>query len=124
MHSIGVSMSARKLKQIQHDLDHANTYEEWRETALEFDKISGLEDWKQRQASEYYDHHLIRSRLNKLKQLRKHGEDVELFYTLNEGIHGNLGGMGKSALYNQSKFGTKRLIIEYIDEVVAALVHI
>ncbi|NRA41266.1 MAG: DUF3336 domain-containing protein, partial [Pseudomonadales bacterium] len=117
-------MSARKLKQLQRDLDHANSYEDWRELALEFDQVSGLEEWKQRQASEIYDHHLIRSRLNKLKELRKHEEDVELFYTLNEGIHGNLGGMGKSSLYNHSKFGTKKLIVEYIDEVVAALIHI
>ncbi len=115
---------SKKLKNLQHDLDHADTYEDWRELALEFDKTTGLEEWKQRQTSEYYDHHLIRSRLNKLKELRKKEHDVELFYTLNEGIHGNMGGMGRSALYNYSKFGTKKLIVEYIDEVVAALVHI
>lgn len=117
-------MNSRRLKTIQRDLDHAEDYSTWRELALAFDKESGLEEWKLRQTSDLYDHHLIRSRLNKLKIMRKRREDIELFYTLNEGIHGNLGGMGRSALYTHSKFGTKKLIIEYIDEVVAALIHI
>jgi len=117
-------MSSKKLKSLLVDLDNAQDYASWREIALEFDKESGLEEWKQRQTSDLYDHHLIRMRLNKLKELRKKKEHVELFYTLNEGIHGNLGGMGRAALYTHAKFGTKKLIVEYIDEVVASLVHL
>lgn len=117
-------MNAKRLKSLQKDIDNSQDYETWRELAIEFDKVTGLEEWKQRQTSEFYDHHLIRSRLTKLKDLRKRKDDIELFYTLNEGIHGNLGGMGRSALYTHSKFGTKKLIVEYIDEVVAALIHI
>ncbi|MCK5881841.1 MAG: DUF3336 domain-containing protein [Sinobacterium sp.] len=117
-------MTSKKLKELELNLDNAESYEEWREIALEYDSVSGLDEWKVRQTSEFYDHHLIRSRLNKLKELRKRNDNVELFYTLNEGIHGNLGGMGRSALYNHSKFGTKKLVLEYTDEVVAALVHI
>lgn len=117
-------MASRKLKKLQKAIDTAESYEQWREACLAYDKASGLEEWKQRQASDFYDHQLVRSRLNKLKELRKKNEGVELFYTLNEGIHGNLGGMGRSALYTHSKFGTKKLIVEYIDEVVTALVHI
>lgn len=116
--------SNKRLKSLLNDLDNAQDYASWRDIALEFDKESGLEEWKQRQTSELYDHHLIRMRLNKLKELRKNNEHIELFYTLNEGIHGNLGGMGRAALYTHSKFGTKKLIVEYIDEVVAALVHL
>lgn len=117
-------MQSRRLKTLLQDLDNAQDYETWRELALAFDRETGLDEWKERQTSEHYDHHLIRSRLNKLKELRKKNEDVELFYMLNEGIHGNMGGMGRAALYTHAKFGTKKLIIEYIDEVVAALVHL
>jgi TAG lipase / steryl ester hydrolase / phospholipase A2 / LPA acyltransferase len=117
-------MNPRRLKALLKDLDNAQDYGSWREIALEFDRESGLEEWKLHQTSDLYDHHLIRMRLNKLKELRKKSEHVELFYTLNEGIHGNLGGMGRAALYNHAKFGTKKLIVEYIDEVVASLVHI
>ena len=60
-------MNTKRIKSLQLDLDNANTYEEWREIAIDFDKETGLEDWKQRQTSEHYDHNLIRSRLNKLK---------------------------------------------------------
>lgn len=117
-------MSSRHLKSLQKDLDNALNYETWREIALEYDRETGLDEWKSRQNSDFYDHHLIRSRLNKLKELRKKKDDLELFYMLNEGIHGNMGGMGRSVLYNHAKFGTKKLIIEYIDEVVAALIYI
>lgn len=117
-------MSSKNLKSLLKDLDNAQDYASWREIALAFDRESGLEEWKQRQTSDLYDHHLIRMRLNKLKELRKKHEDIELFYTLNEGIHGNLGGMGRAALYTHAKFGTKKLIVEYIDEVVASLVHL
>ena len=35
-----------------------------------------------------------------------------------------MGGMGRFALYNKARFGTKQLIVDYIDEVVAALEHL
>ena len=98
-------MQARRLKALQKDLDHASSYEEWREIALEFDRESGLDEWKLRQNSDSYDHHLIRSRLNKLKELRKKNEDLELYYMLNEGIHVNMGVRGRSVLYTYAKFG-------------------
>jgi TAG lipase/steryl ester hydrolase/phospholipase A2/LPA acyltransferase len=44
-----------------------------------------------------------------------------LLFTLNEGIHGNMGGMGRSSLYRRAKFGTKRLIEQYIGEIDDAL---
>lgn len=117
-------MKSSQLRSLVRDLDNAPDYASWRDAALSHDLHSGMEEWKQRQTTDLYDHHLLRSRLNKLQELRKRNDDVELLYTLNEGIHGNLGGMGKSALYQQAKFGTKKLIVEYIDEVVAALLQI
>ena len=44
-----------------------------------------------------------------------------LLFTLNEGIHGNMGGMGNAALYHRAAFGTKQLIEDYVDEIVDAL---
>ena len=40
---------------------------------------------------------------------------------LNEGVHGNLGGIGKPSLYNKARLGTKNLITRYIDELCGAL---
>ena len=44
-----------------------------------------------------------------------------MLFALNEGIHGNIDGMGRRALYGKAKFGTKQLIVDYVDEVVSAL---
>ncbi|HQQ73714.1 MAG TPA: DUF3336 domain-containing protein [Pseudomonadales bacterium] len=117
-------MNARKLKALQKGLDNATDYSAWREQALEFDRVSGLEAWKEEQECDLYDHGLIRMRLEELRDMRNKKEDVELLYTLNEGIHGNLGGIGRASLHTYATFGTKKLIQEYIDELVSALDHI
>src|SRR3546814_8250978 len=49
------------------------------------------------------------------------GDVKGLLFTLNEGIHGNIDGMGNERLYQKARFGTKRLIEDYVAEVVAAL---
>ena len=51
-------------------------------------------------------------------------DDRGLLVALNEGIHGNMGGMGRSSLYEKAKFGTKQLIVDYVDEVVSALQYL
>jgi NTE family protein len=117
-------MKSWRLRNLQRAIDNADSYTEWREAAIEYDNISGLAEWKLRQSTSLYDHHLIRSRLSRLQDLRRRKEDITLLYTLNEGIHGNLGGMGKLALYQKAKFGTKQLITDYIDEIVVSLLHL
>src|SRR3546814_3532563 len=49
------------------------------------------------------------------------GDVKGLLFTLNEGIHGNIDGMGNERLYQKARFGTKRLIEDYVAQVVAAL---
>ncbi len=117
-------MKSWRLKKLQLVIDKAENYSEWREAAIEYDIASGMSEWQRRQVSSLYDHQLIRSRLSRLRDLRRQNEDTSLLYSLNEGIHGNLGGMGKFALYQKAKFGTKHLITDYIDEIVASLIHI
>jgi predicted acylesterase/phospholipase RssA len=86
--------------------------------------MSGFEAWKYKEESKSYDYINIRSRIDALKDLRRQEDDIGLLFALNEGIHGNQGGMGKSILYDKAKFGTKHLIEEYVDEIVGALEHI
>ena len=99
----------------------ANTYEEWKEAALAHDEASGVIKWKESDVSKHFDYVSIRRRLDKLRRLRRKGDCAGVLYSLNEGIHGNIDGMGPGRLYNKARFGTKRLIVEYVDEVVAAL---
>lgn len=108
-------------KALERKMTNAESYGEWREAAMAYDLHSGQEKWKHISQSNLYDYKSIQKRLNRLKALRKADDKHGLLFTLNEGIHGNLGGMGKSALYQKSKFGTKQLIADYTEEVVAAL---
>lgn len=102
----------------------AESYQDWQEAAIAYDKRNGLDRWKQGDKSRLYDYTAIRSRLENLKMLRRANDNHGLLFSLNEGIHGNLGGMGASALYQKAKFGTKQLIVDYIKEVTSALEHL
>ena len=112
------------LTRLDRKMRRADSYADWKEAAQEHDAISGFEAWKYKEQSKSYDYVNIRSRIDTLRELRSKEDDIGLLFALNEGIHGNQGGMGKSALYNLAKFGTKVLIEEYVDEIVGALEHI
>lgn len=116
--------NATNLSRLERKMRRAQSYAEWQQTALEHDAASGQEKWKSIEKSKSYDHSNIRARLGVLRDLRENKDDVGLLFALNEGIHGNQGGMGKSTLYERAKFGTKQLIEEYVDEIVDALNHI
>ncbi len=108
---------ARKLKTLQKQMDKAASYEEWSAVAREHDELTGAKRWREIDQTSQYDYGQIRLRLDKLRSLRSRHDYQGLLFTLNEGIHGNMGGMGRHSLYSRAKFGTKTLIEQYIDEV-------
>ena len=110
-------VNSRKLKKLERTMNKAHTYDEWRQTALEHDELSGKRRWREVDQTSQYDYAQIRLRLDRIRSLRARHDHHGLLFTLNEGIHGNMGGMGRSSLYRQAKFGTKKLIEQYIDEV-------
>ncbi|MFT6834366.1 MAG: TAG lipase/steryl ester hydrolase/phospholipase A2/LPA acyltransferase, partial [Francisellaceae bacterium] len=112
------------LTRLDRKMRSANNYIDWKNAALEHDAKSGFEAWKHKEESKSYDYVNIRTRIDALKEFRRQEDDIGLLFALNEGIHGNQGGMGKSILYKLAKFGTKHLIEEYVDEIVGALEHI
>lgn len=102
-------------------LAKAESYTEWQETAQRLDKRSGAERWRKTDQSSQFDYISIRHRLDRLRELRARHDYHGLLFVLNEGIHGNMGGMGRSSLYHRALFGTKQLIEEYVNEIVDAL---
>lgn len=114
-------MTTRK---IERDLERATSYEEWKAAAQAYDSQTGLDRWKIMDQSRRYDYVAIRVRLDRLRTLRARQDNRGLLFSLNEGIHGNMGGMGSSSLYEKSKFGTKQLVVDYVDEIVSALDHL
>ncbi|MCX2976100.1 DUF3336 domain-containing protein [Candidatus Marimicrobium litorale] len=113
--------NARKLKRTEEQMDRASTYEQWSSAAREHDELSGQARWRQVDQTSQYDYAQIRLRLDKLRSLRSRHDYQGLMFTLNEGIHGNMGGMGRHSLYTRAKFGTKYLIEQYIAEVEDSL---
>jgi NTE family protein len=111
-------------KALERKMAEAESYTEWKEAAIAYDERNGLQRWKQTDRSHRYDFAAIQRRLDILQIMRRANDNHGMLFTLNEGIHGNLGGMGKSSLYEKAKFGTKDLIVNYTEEVAAALEHL
>lgn len=110
-----------RLKQLELSMKNAKNYGEWAEHALAHDVLSGAQLWKDREDSEYFDARQIRNRYMILRENCRAGKNDEVLFALNEGIHGNMGGMGRVPLYRRAKLGTKKLINQYVDQVVEAL---
>ncbi len=108
-------------KRLQADMDAATNYDEWKAAAIAYDKGTNLERWKSDDKSAHFDHASIRRRLVRLRKLRKKKDYARVLYALNEGVHGNIDGIGRAELYGKAKFGTKKLIVDYINEVTGAL---
>lgn len=117
------SAATNELQRIERLMQSASSYEEWRDLGHQHDEKSGAASWKETEASSLYDYGNIRTRLDRLRDLRQSKNDRGLLFALNEGVHGNMGGMGKPVLHNRAKIGTKALIEEYIDEICRALIH-
>ncbi|ALC13042.1 DUF3336 domain-containing protein [Sphingopyxis sp. 113P3] len=103
------------------ELANAPDYAAWSKAARAHDAKSGMQAWREADASEHFDFKAIRARLERLRALSAAGDVKGLLFVLNEGIHGNIDGMGHERLYQKARFGTKILIEAYVAEVVAAL---
>ena len=96
-------------------------YDQWKTFALNKDRLSGAENWRARDESTLYDYRVIRRRYDELAEVRASGDPHRLLFYMHEGFHGNMAGMGSPALYTRTRFGTKNLITQYINEMVLAL---
>ncbi len=120
----GKRKNDKKLTKLEVRMAAASNYDEWLALALEHDRLSGAEDWRHNSKSELYDYININTRLNKLRDLRLRDDDHGLLFSLNEGIHGNMAGMGHADLHKKAKCGTKHLVENYVDEISGSLRHI
>ncbi len=116
-----LSMPVLGTRKYTRAMDEAENYEQWKEAALASDAATGADRWRTRDQSTQFDNVSIRIRLDRLRSMRARHDYRGLLFTLNEGIHGNMAGMGKSSLYERAVFGTKQLIVDYVEEIVDAL---
>lgn len=110
-----------RLAQLEDAIEHAQSYQEYREACAAHDELSGADEWKAKDPCRDYDYRLIRKRVQRIKLARGHGDIPALMSILHEGLHGNLGNIANPVLEHQSKLGTKTLIQDFIEQVVGAL---
>src|SRR3546814_13645651 len=90
------------------DLVIAPDYAVWSKAAREHDRKSGLQAWRDAAESKYFDYKAIRARLEKLRKLSAAGDVKGLPFLLNEGIHGNIAGMGADRPSQKARLGPKQ----------------
>ena len=109
------------LKDLEKGMAQAGSYADWSELALQHDMQSGGTRWRETLETTLYDYTEIRSRHEKLRQWLAQRASSELLYALNEGVHGNMGGMGRPILYSRALSGTKQMIEDYVGAIAQAL---
>jgi len=114
-------MAKLTLKDLDRAIEHASSYQEYKEACVEHDLLSGAKEWQEKEACELYDYKLIRKRVNRIRDAKQKQDAAAMMFILHEGIHGNLGNIANPELSNHSKLGTKVLIEEFLSEVCSAM---
>ncbi len=119
--SVGTRIRRKGSSALRKALRSAKDYDSWADLAQQLDARSGREQWKLREATNLYDYEMIGRRLNEFRSGRARGDIAGLIFAIEEGVHGNLGGMGQPLLYNKARFGTKQQVVDFVDEVCKVL---
>ena len=111
----------RKEEQLRQRMEDSVTYKQWKRAANALDRLQGQYRWKEQSRSPHYDWHRIRDDLAQFRALVD-SRDVKGIMTYSRArLYRNLVGINDRRLYTVLRAGTKRLIEEYISEVVRAL---
>ena len=102
-------------------LDRAGSAAEWHAAALEHDRLTGLDQWREDDDSPHYDAALLREEIDQLRGLRVEGDGLRLERALTESVSRHLGDVTAPDLYGVALGGTKRLVSRYLDEASACL---
>lgn len=102
-------------------LQSAQSFEEWRASASELDRLEGNDAWKLEDECAEYDVKLVQARLEQLEQARANGDADRMLFLMRTSLTRDLGGMGDLRLYKHSRIGTKALIEGYIEEALDTL---
>ncbi|KAG2201450.1 hypothetical protein INT47_001499 [Mucor saturninus] len=105
-------------------LQHAESFHEWQERAKDLDRHQKNDAWIEQPVSRVYDYKLIASRLEHLRKARNEEDVDNMTYLLRGGLLRNFGGICDRKLFSHSYLGTKKLIEDYMDEVVTQIEHI
>lgn len=114
-------MKRRALREALLALDAAGSLAEWKEAAWEVDFLTGGLEWRKEEESPYYDHHLLKSECEQLRQQREAEEGLLLVQTLTASLYRHLADVAAPELYAVALSGTKELVGRWLGEVEASL---
>lgn len=121
---------------IRHELQRADSYEEWQQAAERLDAELGNEEWKRDDEYSYYNSGTVSRVTQQLSNLRQkitqenltQGETDgasssvgDLKALLESCIKNNFVGVENSRLYSETHIGTKYLVQRFIDEVAQSV---
>eukprot|EP01134_Creolimax_fragrantissima_P007760 CFRG7760T1 len=103
------------LEEISKNMTNANSYEEWKKFALQYDTRVGNDKWRKEIMSDEYDYMLIIKRTGSLRTAIETGDITSVMHLIRAGLVRGIGGISKGSLHRHSMAGTKVLIEDYID---------
>ncbi|MFM7811409.1 MAG: DUF3336 domain-containing protein [Acinetobacter junii] len=109
------SYQKHRVDVLKEDLQHARSYQEWKEIALKLDEESGREEWKYDNQSPYFDAEALSNRYTLLKKYRTQHRTLDLIYVLREGLSYDFANIGHPMLFAETYVGTKKIIENYVE---------
>ena len=117
----GFTPSGRQKRKILTAMSNATNFASWRRAAQDLDKINGIDSWRSIDASPFYDHELLRKRIDDINALMNAGDTFNLMFKFRGGLARDQFGIQHEALFSRTCAGTKDLIEEYHETVSQAL---
>ncbi|WVW86753.1 hypothetical protein I302_108807 [Kwoniella bestiolae CBS 10118] len=106
---------------LRRELRNAKTYEEWISAAKKLDSNLGFDEWKETEEDSYFDYTLVKRVKRTLTRLRAAKDTRGLMDALAVCVRSNFAGTESVKMYSETFFGTKHLIEDHVNEVVACL---
>ena len=111
------------------ELERAKDYREWIAVANKLDAFpadvgEGGSRWKADEKSDVYDRQLVKVYLNTMRTARERDDLTALGLCLRTVLHRNFAGIDRLLHLRFSRVGTKKLVQDFNDEIVAVIKHI
>ena len=102
----------------------ANSYDEWKNYAIELDELQNKFKWKNKKETSIYNYTRVEELILSLKFKRENKETKGLIHTIRANLIRNILNTSNSKLYEIANVGTKHQIQIFHDELIKCLEHI
>lgn len=109
------------LRDIEHALAEAPSYEVWLEAAEAHDAATGAAEWRHDDASPYFDAEELRQGMFAMRQLRADADAEGMAAHLTDDLYRHLNALLAPELFAVALAGTKRIAETYLDEAETSL---